>query len=388
MINDFDRLIDRRHSDSVKWHYYGDDVLPMWVADMDFLSPEPAIRALRERVEHGVFGYGTDLPELRQVLVDRLADLYGWRVLPRDLVFLPGVITGFNLACRAVTAPGDGMLVQTPIYPPILRVPGNVGLTCDEMELTRQPDGYYTIDFDLFEKTITGRTRIFVLCNPHNPVGRAFQRQELERMAEICLRHNVVICSDEIHCDLLFRGVQHIPIASLDAEIANHTITLIAPSKTFNIAGLQCSVAIIQNADLRKKFKAARVDLVNEVNILGLVAALAAYREGQEWLDELLVYLEANRDLLVQYVSEQMPGIRMGKPEATYLAWLDCRQAGIPGNPHKFFLEQAKVAVNDGVTFGRGGEGFIRLNFGCPRSTLLEALDKMRAALAPLKPAP
>ena len=388
MTNDFDRLIDRRHSDSVKWHYYGDDVLPMWVADMDFLSPEPAIRALRERVEHGVFGYGTDLPELRQVLVDRLADLYGWRVLPRDLVFLPGVITGFNLACRAVTAPGDGMLVQTPIYPPILRVPGNVGLTCDEMELTRQPDGYYTIDFDLFEKTITGRTRIFVLCNPHNPVGRAFQRHELERMAEICLRRNVVICSDEIHCDLLFRGVQHLPIASLDAEIANHTITLIAPSKTFNIAGLQCSVAIIQNADLRKKFKAARVDLVNEVNILGLVAALAAYREGQEWLDELLVYLEANRDLLVQYVSEQMPGIRMGKPEATYLAWLDCRQAGIPGNPHKFFLEQAKVAVNDGVTFGRGGEGFVRLNFGCPRSTLLEALDKMRAALAPLKPAP
>ena len=388
MTNDFDRLIDRRHSDSDKWHHYGDDVLPMWVADMDFLSPEPVIRALRERVKHGVFGYGTDLPELRQVSVDRLAGLYGWRVLPQDFIFLPGVITGFNLACRAVTAPGDGMLVQTPIYPPILRVPGNVGLTCDEMELTRQPDGHYTIDFDAFDKTMTDRTRVFILSNPHNPVGRAFQRQELERMAEICLRRNVVICSDEIHCDLLFRGVQHLPIASLDAEIANHTITLIAPSKTFNIAGLQCSVAIIQNADLRKKFKAARVDLVNEVNILGLVAALAAYREGQEWLDELLVYLEANRDLLVQYVSEQMPGIRMGKPEATYLAWLDCRQAGIPGNPHKFFLEQAKVAVNDGVTFGRGGEGFVRLNFGCPRSTLLEALDKMRAALAPLKPAP
>jgi len=388
MTNDFDRLIDRRHSDSDKWHHYGDDVLPMWVADMDFLSPEPVIRALRERVKHGVFGYGTDLPELRQVSVDRLAGLYGWRVLPQDFIFLPGVITGFNLACRAVTAPGDGMLVQTPIYPPILRVPGNVGLTCDEMELTRQPDGRYTIDFDAFDKTMTDRTRIFILSNPHNPVGRAFQRQELERMAEICLRRNVVICSDEIHCDLLFRGVQHLPIASLDAEIANHTITLIAPSKTFNIAGLQCSVAIIQNADLRKKFKAARVDLVNEVNILGLVAALAAYREGQEWLDELLVYLEANRDLLVQYVSEHMPGIRMGKPEATYLAWLDCRQAGIPGNPHKFFLEQAKVAVNDGVTFGRGGEGFVRLNFGCPRSTLLEALDKMRAALAPIKPAP
>jgi len=385
MAYNLDRLIDRRHSDSVKWHRYGDGVLPMWVADMDFLSPEPMIRALRERVEHGVFGYGADLPELRQAIVDRLAGLYGWRVLPQDLVFVPGVITGFNLACRAVTSPGDGMLVQTPIYPPILRVPGNVGLTCNEMELTRQPDGYYTIDFDAFEKTITGRTRIFILCNPHNPVGRAFQRHELERMAEICLRRNVAICSDEIHCDLLFQGIRHWPIASLDAEIADRAITLIAPSKTFNIAGLQCSAAIIQNAELRKQFKAARVDLVNEVNILGLVAALAAYRDGQEWLDEVLRYLEANRDLLIQYVSERMPGIRMGKPEATYLAWLDCRQAGIPGNPHKFFLEQAQVAVNDGPTFGRGGEGFVRLNFGCPRSTLLEALDKMRAALAALK---
>ena len=384
MTNDFDRLIDRRHSDSVKWHYYGDNVLPMWVADMDFLSPEPVLRALHERVEHGVFGYGTDLPELRTVVVERLASLYNWCVTPQDLVFVPGVVTGFNLACRAGAAPGDGMLVQTPVYPPILRVPANVGLTCDEMELTRQPDGYYTIDFDAFEKAITDRTRIFILCNPHNPVGRAFQRHELERMAEICLRRNVVICSDEIHCDLLFGGVRHWPIASLDAEIADRTITLIAPSKTFNIAGLQCSVAIIQNAELRKKFKAARADLANEVNVLGLVAGLAAYREGQEWLDEALRYLEGNRDLLVQYVSEQMPGLHMGKPEATYLAWLDCREAGIPGNPHKFFLEQAKVAVNDGASFGRGGEGFVRLNFGCPRSTLLEALDKMRAALVAL----
>lgn len=385
MAFDFDQLIDRRHSDSCKWNDYGDDVLPMWVADMDFVSPEPVLRALHERVEHGVFGYGIDLPELQTVTVDRLASLYGWHVLPQDLVFVPGVVTGFNLACRAVASPGDGMLVQTPVYPPILRVPCNAGLTCDEMELTRQPDGYYVIDFDVFEKTITDRTRVFILSNPHNPVGRAFQRRELECMAEICLRRNVVICSDEIHCDLLFKGVRHWPIASLDAEIADRTITLMAPSKTFNIAGLQCSVAIIQNAKLRKKYKAARADLVHEVNVLGLVAALAAYRDGQEWLDEMLRYLEANRDLLVQYVGEHMPGIRMGKPEATYLAWLDCRQAGIPGNPHKFFLEQAKVAVNDGEAFGRGGQGFVRLNFGCPRSTLLEALDKMQAALAALK---
>lgn len=384
MIYDFDRLIDRRHSDSVKWHYYGDDVLPLWVADMDFVSPEPVLRALHQRVEHGVFGYGMDLPELREVLVDRLARLYGWQVAPEALVFVPGVITGFNLACRAVTAPGDGVLMQTPVYPPFFRVPGNGGLTRDEMELTRQPDGYYTLDLELFERTVTDRTRVFILCNPHNPVGRAFQRSELESMANTCLRRNLVICSDEIHCDLLFQGVEHIPIATLAPEVADRTITLIAPSKTFNIAGLQCSVAIIPNAELRKQYKAARVDLVHEANVLGLVAALAAYRDGQEWLDQVLRYLEGNRDLLVRYVQECLPGIQMGKPEATYLAWLDCRQAGLPCNPHKFFLEQTKVGLNDGAAFGKGGEGFVRLNFGCPRSTLFEALERMRAALAAL----
>jgi cystathionine beta-lyase len=318
------------------------------------------------------------------VLVERLARLYRWQVAPDALVFVPGVITGFNLACRAVTTPGDGVLMQTPVYPPFFRVPGNVGLTRDEMELTRQSDGYYTIDLDRFERTITDRTRVFILCNPHNPVGRAFQRAELEGMANTCLRRNLVICSDEIHCDLLFQGVEHIPIAALGPEIADRTITLIAPSKTFNIAGLQCSVAIIPNAELRKQFKAARADLVHEANVLGLVAALAAYRDGQEWLDQVLRYLEANRDLLVQYVQEHLPGIQMGKPEATYLAWLDCRQAGLPCDPHKFFLEQAKVGLNDGVAFGKGGQGFVRLNFGCPRSTLLEVLERMRAALATL----
>jgi cystathionine beta-lyase len=199
-------------------------------------------------------------------------------------------------------------------------------------------------------------------------------------MAETCLRHDVVICSDEIHCDLLFPGSHHLPIASLDPEIADRTITLIAPSKTFNIPGLQCSVAIVQNDELRKKLKAAQADIVHIPNILGFVAALAAYREGQAWLDQVLSYLEANRGLLFRYVNERLPGIRMSKPEGTYLAWLDCRSAGIPGNPYEFFLQEAKVALNDGMAFGRGGEGFVRLNFGCPRSILLEALDSMQAA--------
>ncbi len=385
MTYDFDQRIDRRHSESLKWHRYDDDVLPMWVADMDFMSPEPVIRALRERVEHGVFGYGLAPPELRQVIVDRLQRLYGWQVSPDDLVFLPGVVTGFNLVCHAVASPGDGVLIQTPVYFPILHAPAGAGLTNDEMELTRRPDGRYEIDFDAFEKTITDRTRVFILCNPHNPVGRVFRREELEQMAEICLRHNVVICSDEIHCDLVFQGSRHLPIASLAPEIADQTITLMAPSKTFNVPGLRCSVAIAQNPELRKKLKTTHKGLVHGVNIMGYTAALAAYRDGQPWLDEVLRYMEANLDFLLQYVEAHLAGITMSRPEGTYLAWLSCHEAGIPGNPHQFFLERARVVMNDGASFGRGGEGFVRLNFGCPRSMLTEALDKMKEALLALR---
>jgi cystathionine beta-lyase len=227
--------------------------------------------------------------------------------------------------------------------------------------------------------------RLFILCNPHNPVGRVFQRQELERMAEICLRHDMVICSDEIHCDLVFPGNRHVPMASLAPEIADQTITLMAPSKTFNIPGLKCSVAIVQNPELRKKLKRTHTGLVHGVNVMGYTAALAAYRDGQAWLDEVLRYMEANLDFLLQYVEAHLPGITMSRPEGTYLAWLRCHEAGIPGNPHEFFLKQARVAVNDGAVFGRGGEGFVRLNFGCPRSMLTEALDKMKEALLALR---
>jgi cystathionine beta-lyase len=203
-------------------------------------------------------------------------------------------------------------------------------------------------------------------------------------MAEICLRHDVVICSDEIHGDLVFDGQQHLPIASLAPEIAEQTVTLMAPSKTYNIAGLKCSVAIVQNPALREKLETARAGLVSSVNVLGYTAALAAYRDGGPWLDEVLRYMEANRDFLLRYVDAELPGVTMAAPEGTYLAWLNCRGAGIPGNPHQFFLEQARVAMNDGAVFGRGGEGFVRLNFGCPRSLLIEALDRMKAALGAL----
>jgi cystathionine beta-lyase len=386
---DFDQIIDRRHTDSAKWRgydedlLYDEDVLPLCLADMDFAAPEPVIRALEQRVAHGIFGYGLTPDGLREVIQERLARLYGWRVETDEMHFIPGVVPGFNLACHAIGAPGDEVLVQAPVYSPLLAAPGNAGRTCKVVPLIEGGERYEH-DFDAFEQAITERTSLFLLCNPHNPVGRVFETTELARLAEICLRHDIVICSDEIHCDLVFQGNPHIPIASLAPEIGAQTITLFAPSKTFNVAGLSCSVVVIQNPDLLARFKRAGTGLVYYVNVLGYTAALAAYRDGQEWLDALLVYLEANRDYLLEYIADHMPSIKCHPPEGTYLAWLDCRDTGIPGHLQQFFLEQAKVALYDGSWFGEGGEGFVRLNFGCPRALLTEGLQRMRAALEEL----
>jgi cystathionine beta-lyase len=379
-IYNFDQFPDRRPTESIKWNKYDPDVLPMWVADMDFVSPEPVVRMLRERVEHGVFGYPRDMPELRQVVVERMQSLYGWQISQDDVVLTPGVVTAFNMACQAFAA-GQGVLIQTPVYPPFFSAPQAAGSTCQEAELRRNVDGTYSIDWDMFEAAITPQTRLFILCNPHNPVGRVFTHDELERVAALCLEHNVIVCSDEIHCDLVFRGYRHIPIASLGADIARRTITLIAPSKTYNIAGLESSFAIIQDSNLRKQFIAARGGLVGYVNLFGQVAAMAAYRHGQEWLDQLLVYLEGNRDYLVDFIRQELPCISVGKPEGTYLAWLDCRNAGLGSNPSQFFLEKARVAMNNGDDFGQPGKGFVRLNFGCPRAMLAQALDNMKIAV-------
>lgn len=388
MQYDFDTPPDRRHTDSLKWSRYDADVLPMWIADMDFPSPAPVVQALRERVDHGVYGYPAgimgepnELPEFRRLIVDRLVDRYGWQVQPEDLVFIPGVVVASNLACHAVATHNGGVLVQTPVYPPILDAPQKANMRRHDAMLARNSDGAYEIDWDVFGSAITSETRLFILCNPHNPVGRVFRPDELERMAEICLKRGVVICSDEIHCDLLYTGQRHIPIAALDPEIARNTITLIAPTKTFNLPGLQCSIAIVQNPELRQKYQEARKGLVPWVNVMGLLAAQVAYREGQDWLDQLLAYLEGNRDRLYGYVQSELPGITMARPEATYLAWLDCRQAGIGGNPYEFFLQKARVALADGAMFGPGGEGFLRLNFGCSRALLAEALERMKRAL-------
>jgi cystathionine beta-lyase len=380
----FDQVIDRCCTDSVKWLRYGDEVLALWVADMDFRTPDAVVQALHERVDHGIFGYCSPPEELREVIQERLSHLYDWQVQADEIFYIPGVVSGFNLACKAIGGEGDGVLVQPPIYPPMLTAPGNAGQILTNVPLV-EGERRYEIDFDAFEAAITPRTSMFLLCNPHNPTGRVLKRWELERLAEICLRHDVVICSDEIHCDVVYTGHRHIPIASLDKEVAAQTFTLFAPSKTFNIPGLKCSVGVIQNPELRKRVDQAAAGIIHGVNVLGYTAALAAYRDGGPWLDALRDYLEQNRDYLVDYVAGHLPGVTCKSPEGTFLAWLDCRDAGIPGDPMEFFLENAHVALNDGARFGEGGSNFVRLNFGCPRATLTRALDQMREALGSLQ---
>lgn len=379
----FDEIVDRRGTDAIKWSTYPDDVIPMWVADMDFRSAEPIIRALHERINHGIFGYTRPAAELRRALQDRVKTRYLWEIHEEEILFLIGLVSGLNIAFQAFAGPGEAVLAQPPVYFHFLRDPVLHGRVLVDPPLVRKGDTY-EIDFERFERAITERTRLFILCNPHNPVGRVYTRRELEKLAEICLRHRLVLCSDEIHCDLVYSGFRHIPIATLGPEVADQTITLMAPSKTYNVAGLDCGFAVIRNERLRRIWQNTSYGLVSGVNIMGYVAALAALRDGQDWLNQVMGYLEANRDYLAAYIREKMPSIRMCKMEATYLAWLDCSQTGIAGNPSQFFLKEARVGLNSGPDFGKGGDGFVRLNFACPRSVLTEALERMSTALGKL----
>jgi cystathionine beta-lyase len=390
MRYNFDQTPNRLGTDSIKWGKFDPDVLPLWVADMDFQSPQAVIEALKARVDHGIFGYPQEIPELQEALIDWVWQRYQWRILPQEVVFMSGVARGFNLACHMFTNDKTGagpasVLVQTPLYPPMLKAPGNAGLRRQEAPLHLSAQGSYAIDWHGFQQAMDESTRLFLLCNPHNPLGRVFRKEELTHMAEICQQAGVVICSDEIHCDITYTGYNHTPLATLDPQIAQNTITLMAPSKTFNLAGLQFSAAIIPNPELRQKFINARQGLVSSwQNLFGMTGALAAYRYGHEWLDQLLVYLETNRDFALAYVESELPGISAVKPEGTYLLWLDCRQTHIPGDACEFFIEKGRVALNDGATFGAEGQGFVRLNFGCPRAMLEEALARMKSALRSL----
>ena len=374
---DFDRMVERHNSDSLKWHkYQGRDVIPMWVADMDFQAPEPILEALRARVEHGVFGYAVPSEELAQVVVERMAKMYGWRIEPSWIVWLPGVVSALNIVCRAFGDDGEDVLTFSPIYPPFLSAPPLSRKNVQTIPLDRY-DGSYVMAPDRFEREITPQSHILLLCNPHNPVSRRFERQEVERIAEVCLRHDIILCSDEIHCDLVLDGGLHTPTATLGPEISARTITLMAPSKTFNIPGLSCSLAIIENAELRTQFNRARSGIVPWTNALGYAACLAAYRDCEPWRLALIDYLRGNEQLLHRFINEDIPGLAMDHVQATYLAWIDTRPLGLP-HPERFF-ELAGVGLSDGKDFL--AEGFVRLNFGCPRATLLAGLERMKHAV-------
>lgn len=377
----FQQLTDRRRTESIKWNFYDEDVLPMWVADMDFLCPPEVTEALRRRVEHGIFGYPSEPPRLRGVIVDRLKRRYDWTIKPDWITFIPNVFAGFHLAAHTVARPGDGVLLTPPIYFPMLLVPGNAELRGQLVELVRAEDGSYSVPFARFEGAITGRSELFILCNPHNPIGKVYTRGELEQLAEICLKHDLIICSDEIHADFIYDGRKHVPIASLSQEIADRTITLMSPVKSFNVAGIPFAFAVISNPGLREQYQNSGKGLVIHPSVMGYTAALAAFEHADGWSDDLVKVLQANRDYAEACISSEIPGMQMTQMEGTYLAWLNCRNAGIEGSPYEFLLNEARVATVDGARFGPGGEGFVRLNMACPLSRLQEGLQRIRNAL-------
>lgn len=377
MAFDFEHPPERRGSDSVKWgRYAGRDVLPMWVADMDFAAPPAVLEALRGRVDHGVFGYGDAPASLVEAIVGSLARDYGWHIDPQWIIWLPGLVTGLNVVCRAVGEPGDGVLTATPIYPPFLSAPRFSGREVITVDLV-DADGRWQWDLERLEAAITPRTRLLMLCNPQNPIGRAFTRAELAGIAEIAERHDLAICSDEIHCGLVLdERAQHVPIATLGDGIADRCVTLMAPSKTWNIPGLGCAFAVVSNSYLRRRLHEVMRGIVPHVNVLGFAATEAAYREGGGWREALIAYLRGNARCVLDAVAG-MPGLATWPVEATYLAWIDARGLGVE-NPARFF-ERAGVGLSDGADFG--APGFVRLNFGCSRGLLEEALARMRRAI-------
>jgi cystathionine beta-lyase len=375
MAFDFNQWIDRRHSDSLKWHKYGDrDVLPLWVADSDFRSPPSVIEAIKQRAEHGVFGYGATPNGLIDITLSRLAQRYNWQIEPDWIVLLPGVVCGLNLSVRAFTESGESTVSPTPIYPPFRGAAKLADRAQVHLPLRLQDDRWV---MDLDASAMQGNERLLMLCNPQNPGGTVYRRDELEAQLAFAQQHDLIVCSDEIHCDLLLSpGAQHIPFAALSEDAAQRSITLISPSKTFNIAGLGASMAIIPNPELRARFKRVREGIVPGVDILALVAAEAAWRDGDEWLAAQLDYLRANRDWLVAQVNA-LPELQMAAPEATYLGWIDASKLDV-ASPMDYF-EQHGLGFSPGHDFG--DDNFVRFNFGCTRATLEQAVTRLQQAV-------
>lgn len=378
MTLNFDQWVDRSHSDSVKWNKYkNQDVIPLWVADTDFTAPPQVIAELQQRVAEGVFGYGFTPPELITLFVQRMSDLYQWRIQPEWIVSLPGLVCGLNIAVRATTTQQQKSLLPSPIYPPFIEAARSEGRSYTTLPV-KEHQQRWVADFSAPVMQLDGSEKLLMLCNPYNPGGTVYRRDELLQQHAFAQKHDLVVCSDEIHCDLLLEpGLQHIPFASLNDDAEQRSITLMSPSKTFNLAGLGASMAIIPNPDLRKKFKETATGIVPHVNILAYIAATAAYRDGDEWLTAQLEYLRANRDIATRRINA-MPGLRMLPIEGTYLGWIDASALSVK-NPYRFFVD-AGVGFTSGLDFG--APQFVRINLGCQRALLEKALDRMDAALA------
>jgi len=379
---DFDTVPARLGTDSQKWQKYaGRDILPLWVADMDFKSSPEIIAALYDRVAHGVFGYARPVKSTVDAVVDALQRNYAWKIDPAWIVWLPGLVCGLNITAQSFAQAGEEVLTLTPVYPPFMSAPKNSARLSTQAAFMLR-DGHWQIDWDALARAVTPRTKLFYLCNPHNPLARVWRREELIRLGEFCAQHHLVLCSDEIHCDLILDPtLHHLPAASLSPEISARTVTLMAPSKTYNVPGLGTSFAIISDPALRAQFIRASAGVVAEVTALGFTACEAAYRDSEAWRQALLTYLRGNRDFLLDYLAREIPGIRVEAPiEATYLAWLNLEALHL-ADPVAHF-ETHGVGLSEGTYFGAPKGHYVRLNFGCPRATLAEALHRMKTAVA------
>ena len=395
MKYDFDQICSRQNTNCTKWDTVGKifgtkDVIPMWVADMDFPAARPIVEALKKRAEHEFYGYTQPGAALSEAVVDRLQRKFGWRIQPEWIVFTPGVIPAISIAIRSLTHPGDGVILQEPVYYPFFPTVKQSGcqIVTNELKLS---GGHYEMDFvDLESKfhhrlgmhDTASQTKVIILCNPHNPIGRLWNKEELARLGEIVIGHGATVISDEIHCEILFKGYKHTIFASISHEFEQNCIVCMAPSKTFNLAGLAASSIIIPNKKLRDSFNDIKRSIVYSPNLFGLVAMEAAYRYGDEWLEELLDYLQGNLDFALAYFTEKISKIKVIKPQGTYLIWLDCQALGLDDMALRDFMrERAKVGLDDGFLFGAGGSGFQRMNIACPRAILKEALGRIENAV-------
>ena len=385
MKYDFDEIVPRKDTDCVKYdnvkEIFGtDDIIPMWVADMDWKTPPFIIDAMRKQLDHGVLGYSILSNRWKPAIQSWVSRHYGWEVKPEEIAFVGGIVPAIAFALQCFTKADDKVLIQPPVYHPYHNVTIELGRTLVTNPL-KLVNGQLEIDFEDFEEKVK-KCKLFLLCNPHNPCGRVWSKEELQRMSDICIKNNVLVISDEVHCDMALKGYKHTPFATVSEEAKNNCITFMAASKTFNIAGLKSSYHIIQNEEIRNQYNEfLRKSELDSAHIFATLPVAVAYEEGDEWLEQMLEYVDANIDYMEEYLKRYMPKLGMIRPQASYLVFLDARGLGMPHDKMvEFFIREAKVGMNDGAMFGQGGEGFMRMNLGCPRATLKQALDRIKAA--------